>query len=550
MWAADHTAKQCPCGRIFSLLTRKHHCRKCGLIFCNACSGHRSTIPSFQPGAWKGKERVCNPCYKSIRVLESIEYLMSVFAVLGFPMPNICKKWTKANQNLYNVKAGIPRKMLHSNYSRLEKTLLKHNCGDVSSISSISSISSNAWEIRRLCILGIHNDFEASCSDMLQILNSHYGTHTLRTHMKWVLRRFETFELKDIVMFIPWWIQTSVLKPLIANRATEIKFVYAVYFECVARTDEKSQSILRYLMKHVATNIKKNIKATTNMIKAVERNILCTTPVTPAKLPYNTDVTVYRVANVVQLGSNSKPHAITLETSDGTMCILVKNLVKNTDLCKDRCTMVICNLLYKLCEIRCPTYPVFITQRGGWIQMLKSKTLYELGNGLSTHIYNQFPDTSPKNTKATFRKSVVGSCVLSYIVGLGDRHLQNIVVCNGELAHIDFSYMFGHDPKITQPLRVTAPTIQMMGGKDSDGYRLFLEEVEEAFARVQNYSSLWCTLLENIAHVDLYTLSEIRNHSTLIGTPVIEVVDIVKNHSDTWAHALGDVLHGVFQFKF
>lgn len=533
MWAADHTARQCPCGTTFSLLTRKHHCRKCGLIFCNACSGQRSTIPSFQPGAWKGKERVCNPCYKSIRVLESIEYLMNVFAVLGFPMPNICKKWTKANLNLRNVKAGIPRKMLHSNYSRLEKSLLKHNRGGV------------AWKIRRLCVLGIHENFQASCSDMLQILNSHYGTYTLRTHLDWVLARFATFELKDIVMFIPWWMQTSVLKLLVANSATDIRFAYAVYFECVARTDEKSQNLLRYLMKHVTDNIRKEIKATNSMVRAVERNILRETPFVPARLPYNTDVTVHRVVDVVQLGSNSRPHSITLQTSDGTVCILVKN----ADLRKDRCTMVICKLLYELCGIRCPTYPVFITRRGGWIQMLKSKTLYELGSDLSTYIYNQFPDTPPKETKAKFRKSVVGSCILSYIVGLGDRHLQNIVVCNGELAHIDFSYMFGHDPKITQPLRVTAPTIQMMGGKDSHGYALFLNEVEEAFALIQNHGSLWCSLLENIAHAELYTLSEIRNHSTLIGTPVIEVVDIVKNHSDTWAHALGDALHGVFQFK-
>ena len=79
----------------------------------------KSTIPSFQTGAWEGRERVCNPCYNSIRVLESIEYLMRVFALLPFNMPNICKKWTKANRALQGVVQRIPRKMLHSKYSRL-----------------------------------------------------------------------------------------------------------------------------------------------------------------------------------------------------------------------------------------------------------------------------------------------------------------------------------------------------------------------------------------------------------------------------------------------
>lgn len=542
MWAADHTTNRCPCGTSFSLMTRKHHCRKCGKIFCNACTGMKSTIPSFQTGAWEGRERVCNPCYNSIRVLESIEYLMRVFALLPFNMPNVCKKWTKANRALQGVIQRIPRKMLHSKYSRLERTLLKTRRAARSVAHSVARAVE--WKIRRLCILGIHEDFQVSCSQMVQLLNCHYGTHILRTHRKWVLTQFKSFSTKDIIMFIPLWMQTNIV-PELMDRAADIKFAYALHFECEARSDEKSKIILATLKKHISKDIKNEIKATGNMIKAVELNIIRKTNIIPAKLPYDTEVTVYQVLNVVQLGSNSRPHVITLQTSKGDLNILVKN----ADLRKDRCTMIICKLLHSLCGIKCLTYPVFITQRGGWIQMLQSKTLYELGNDLSTHIYNQFQETPPKITRAKFRKSVVGSCILSYIVGLGDRHLQNIVVCNGELAHIDFSYMFGHDPKISQPLRVTAPTIQMMGGKESEGYQLFLKEVEQAFAQVQNYSSLWCTLLENIAHAGLYTLAEIRNHSNLIGTPVIEVVDIVKNHSDTWVHAIGDVVHGIFQFK-
>lgn len=534
MWAADHTVNQCPCGAIFSILTRKHHCRKCGLIFCNACTGLRSTIPSFQIGAWEGTERVCNACYASIRKLESVEYTMRVFAVLPFNMPNICKQWTQANQALHKVIREIPKKMLHSKYSRLEQTLLKHHIR-----------KAVQWKIRRLCIMGIHENFQLTCSDMVQVLNCHYGIHILRTHKTWVLSQFKHFHQQDIIMFIPLWIQTSIITALIDTN-TDINFAYAVYFECAAKSDEKSKHILKYLLKHISTNIHKEIKATEIMIQAVERSIVRKTNITPAKLPYNTSVTVRGVNSVRQLGSNSRPHIVSLETSSGTINILVKN----TDVRKDRCTMIICKLLHDLCGIRCLTYPVFPTQRGGWIQMLESKTLYELGNNLSTYIYNQYPDTPPNITRSIFRKSVVGSCILSYIIGLGDRHLQNIVVCNGELAHIDFSYMFGHDPKIAQPLRVTAPTIQMMGGKESNGYRIFLTEVEEAFAQVQQYSSLWCIILENIAHADLYTLAEIRNHSNLIGTPAIEVIDIVKNHSDTWVHTLGDVVHGIFQFKF
>ena len=538
MWVADHTVKHCKCGKNFSLLTRRHHCRKCGHIFCDQCTGLRAAIPSFTGPQWEGQKRVCNPCYQSIRVIESVEYIMRVFALMPFKMPPICKKWATAIDALDDVTRKIPQKMLHVKYSRLERSLLKTRSGTGAVAHCV------AWGIRRLCILGLYSDIDVSCSDMVQILNSHYGVHILRMHRPWVLRCFESFSTADIIRFIPWWLQTSLVEDIM-DRATDIRFAYAIYFECAARADEKSQTILRSLMK-IPHEIRMEIKATNNMIKAVELNIIRRTNIIPAKLPYNTDVTVYSVSKVVRMGSASKPYAVTLETSAGPLDILVKN----TDLRKDKCTMVICQLLHELCGIRCLSYPVFVTRRGGWIQMLESKTLYELSNNLSTHVYNQYPETPPRITREKFRKSVVGSCILSYVIGLGDRHLQNIVVCNGELAHIDFSYMFGHDPKIPQPLRVTAPTIQMMGGKESPGYRLFLEEVEEAFTIVQRHSSLWCILMENLAHTDLYTLAEIRKHANLIGSPGIEVVDIVKNHSDTWLHTFGDVVHGIFQFKF
>ena len=47
-----------------------------------------------------------------------------------------------------------------------------------------------------------------------------------------------------------------------------------------------------------------------------------------------------------------------------------------------------------------------------------------------------------------FIKTCVSSCVLCYVLGVGDRHLENILVTkDGQLLHIDFSYILGDDPK-------------------------------------------------------------------------------------------------------
>ncbi|KAG9248538.1 hypothetical protein BJ878DRAFT_538257 [Calycina marina] len=45
-WQSDVEVTFCPiCKTQFSFFARKHHCRKCGRIVCNACSPHRITIP-------------------------------------------------------------------------------------------------------------------------------------------------------------------------------------------------------------------------------------------------------------------------------------------------------------------------------------------------------------------------------------------------------------------------------------------------------------------------------------------------------------------------
>ncbi|KAK3394132.1 FYVE zinc finger-domain-containing protein [Podospora didyma] len=45
-WQPDAEVTYCPiCRAQFNIFVRKHHCRKCGRVVCNACSPHRITIP-------------------------------------------------------------------------------------------------------------------------------------------------------------------------------------------------------------------------------------------------------------------------------------------------------------------------------------------------------------------------------------------------------------------------------------------------------------------------------------------------------------------------
>ncbi|XP_045155797.1 hepatocyte growth factor-regulated tyrosine kinase substrate isoform X1 [Echinops telfairi] len=69
MFAAERApdwvdAEECHRCRVqFNMVTRKHHCRACGQIFCGKCSSKHSTIPKF--GIEK-EVRVCEPCYEQL----------------------------------------------------------------------------------------------------------------------------------------------------------------------------------------------------------------------------------------------------------------------------------------------------------------------------------------------------------------------------------------------------------------------------------------------------------------------------------------------------
>ena len=82
-----------------------------------------------------------------------------------------------------------------------------------------------------------------------------------------------------------------------------------------------------------------------------------------------------------------------------------------------------------------------------------------------------------------FVKSCAGYCVITYVLGVGDRHLDNLLLHNqtGCFFHCDYSYLFGKDPKKYLPMRVTEDMIWGMGGRESDNYAKFTSLTGSAF---------------------------------------------------------------------
>lgn len=62
-WIKDDEATHCMCCKrtVFTMLTRRHHCRRCGRVVCHSCSSKRLTIPKLYDNILV---RVCDDCVR------------------------------------------------------------------------------------------------------------------------------------------------------------------------------------------------------------------------------------------------------------------------------------------------------------------------------------------------------------------------------------------------------------------------------------------------------------------------------------------------------
>lgn len=80
-------------------------------------------------------------------------------------------------------------------------------------------------------------------------------------------------------------------------------------------------------------------------------------------------------------------------------------------------------------------------------------------------------------------RSCAGYCVITYLLGVGDRHLDNLLLTkSGKLFHIDFGYILGRDPKpLPPPMKLSKEMVEGMGGVNSEHYQEFRKQCYTAF---------------------------------------------------------------------
>uniref|UniRef100_M4B888 non-specific serine/threonine protein kinase n=1 Tax=Hyaloperonospora arabidopsidis (strain Emoy2) TaxID=559515 RepID=M4B888_HYAAE len=129
----------------------------------------------------------------------------------------------------------------------------------------------------------------------------------------------------------------------------------------------------------------------------------------------------------------------------------------------------------------------------------------------------RFPDAAVwYHRRLAYVQSAAVSSIVGYILGIGDRHSQNILIHEetGELVHIDFGVVFDQGMALytpeTVPFRLTRDMVDGMGIAGVDG--VFSRCCEVTLQLLRKKSASLVTILEVFVHDPLYrwTLSPLK----------------------------------------
>ncbi|RLN54888.1 hypothetical protein BBJ28_00002916 [Nothophytophthora sp. Chile5] len=129
----------------------------------------------------------------------------------------------------------------------------------------------------------------------------------------------------------------------------------------------------------------------------------------------------------------------------------------------------------------------------------------------------KYPDAAEwYSRRLAYVQSVAVTSIVGYILGIGDRHSQNILIHEdtGELVHIDFGVVFDQGMALftpeTVPFRLTRDMVDGMGVSGVDG--VFSRCCEATLQLLRKKSASVVTILEVFVHDPLYrwTLSPLK----------------------------------------
>jgi phosphatidylinositol 4-kinase len=144
---------------------------------------------------------------------------------------------------------------------------------------------------------------------------------------------------------------------------------------------------------------------------------------------------------------------------------------------------------------------------------LKKSENYPKEGGLRRYFEETYgsPDSEAfKEAQRNFMQSLAGYSLISYLLGLGDRHNGNIMIdTQGRLMHIDFGFVMGMAPghefsMERAPFKFTKEYVEVMGGIKDPCYKEFERLFVEGFKAARANSQIALGLVEIMMYQSNY----------------------------------------------
>lgn len=215
--------------------------------------------------------------------------------------------------------------------------------------------------------------------------------------------------------------------------------------------------------------------------------------------------------SIIKKDSYTKPLIIPYNIENGNDEYKYKNahiMYKYENMRKDRIVTDIIKLMDLLLknnnlDLDIVKYDILpISGNYGLVEIVQdSKSVYEIIENRKTSVLNYILDNNSEdkvdNIKKRFIKSTSAYCIITFLLGIGDRHLDNIMITNsGLLFHIDFTFLLGSDPKLYAPIiRIIPDMMEVIGGVNSYNYLLFKNICNKCYNILRQNTNIICSLL-------------------------------------------------------
>lgn len=524
----------------------------------------------------ENKERVCKKCYSKIYECKELMYIINIFDLVPLTlldylqMKLVCKSWYKISNfyisNFKKIQFSLPNHI----YTEKEKTILYNNRFILSGhsiwlIKLISNFTNEDIEY----ILNKPKKHSCSvlrcklnCNDKMnpeEIIQCLYQKINNPKIIKILLDELLKTDIHEIIpylsilVFIIRYYRKYILivsefvNFLIKKSSKSIELSNLLFWELtLSSKDVEYQNFYMSIRKKLVNNLDKEqynlflngYDFTQNIIELINSS---DEPVISLKkhlknnkykidnyftLPINIKKKFHEIdiEKIKTINSKTKPVILPCKYLENEVEKTFRIMIKKDDIRKEAIVMNIIKLMDfflkkdENLDLNIITYNILpVSNQYGYIEFVSdSYTLYNIKEDRHFSIQNFIMEKNPHITahqlRENFTKSCAAYCVITYLLGIGDRHLDNIMITkDAYIFNIDFGYIMGKDPKIMSPeFRLTTEMIDAMGGTESIYYKNFKNYCYIAYNCLRKHTSIFTILLSL-----LYSLNPKIKHLNL-----------------------------------